>query len=423
MEKNDKNSTEYIPLSSRKEEFKKRNKSKNNKRRRIICTILLVALLIFFYGIGAWGYQLIKTAENTMSQTYNSAKIKKSRNASEILKKEKPFSVLLLGTDTGDLGRTFKGRTDTMMVITVNPKTEVVSLTSIPRDTAVHIPGSDNEFDKINSAYTYGGVPLAIKTVQQTLKIPIDFYILINMGGLTKIVDDLGGVTVTPPLSFHYENVTVTKGQKITLNGKEALSYSRMRDDDPQGDYGRQKRQKQIITAIIKKAMSVSSLSKYDKTLNAIQHNMETDLSYDDMMLIETYYKKAGKNIKSYVLKGQSEMLDGLSYQVAPASEKKKVSDEIRHQLGLKNSTYNFKKNSPFVSSNENEEYSSQSTGNNNYNDYENNNYGTNTSNQDQQTSDNTVTNDTTTNTQSQTNNGQLTSGNYNYQNQTNTNY
>ena len=117
-------------------------------------------------------------------------------------------------------------------------------MTSIPRDTAVHISGSNNEYDKINSAYTYGGTDLAVKTVEKTLDIPINFYMLINMGGLVKVIDDLGGVTVTPPLTFSYQNVSVTKGKTVKLDGKQALSYSRMRDDDPQGDYGRQKTSK-----------------------------------------------------------------------------------------------------------------------------------------------------------------------------------
>ena len=119
-----------------------------------------------------------------------------------------------------------------------------------------------------------------------------------------------------------------------------------MRDDDPQGDYGRQKRQKQILTAIIKKAMSASSLTKYNKTINAIQGSLKTDLSYDDLMLIESYYKDAGKHVSSRVLQGNSETLSGLSYQVATASEKRKISNEIRHQLGLKDSDYDFEKDS-----------------------------------------------------------------------------
>lgn len=333
----------YDEIPSRTEEYHKRNRAKQSLRKKI-CAICLVVLLIGFYGIGAFALNILNHTRTAMSKAYSPTG--KDQTVSQVLKDKKPFSVLLMGTDTGDLGRTFKGRTDTMIVMTVNPQTEKITMTSIPRDTAVHISGSNNEYDKINSAYTYGGTDLAVKTVEKTLDIPINFYMLINMGGLVKVIDDLGGVTVTPPLTFSYQNVSVTKGKTVKLDGKQALSYSRMRDDDPQGDYGRQKRQKQILTAIIKKAMSASSLTKYNKTINAIQGSLKTDLSYDDLMMIESYYKDAGKHVSSRVLQGHTEMLSGLSYQVATAAEKRKISNEIRHQLGLKDSDYNFEKDS-----------------------------------------------------------------------------
>ena len=333
----------YDEIPSRTEEYHKRNRAKQSLRKKI-CAVCLVVLLIGFYGIGAFALNILNHTRTAMSKAYSPTG--NDQTVSKVLKAKKPFSVLLMGTDTGDLGRTFKGRTDTMIIMTVNPQTEKITMTSIPRDTAVHISGSGNEYDKINSAYTYGGTDLAVKTVEKTLDIPINFYMLINMGGLVKVIDDLGGVTVTPPLTFSYQNVSVTKGKKVKLDGKQALSYSRMRDDDPQGDYGRQKRQKQILTAIIKKAMSASSLTKYNKTINAIQGSLKTDLSYDDLMLIESYYKDAGKHVSSRVLQGNSETLSGLSYQVATASEKRKISNEIRHQLGLKDSDHDFEKDS-----------------------------------------------------------------------------
>lgn len=108
------------------------------------------------------------------------------------------------------------------------------------------------------------------------------------------------------------------------MNGKQALSYSRMRYDDPEGDYGRQKRQKQVIEAIVNKSLSVSAVSNYQKLLKSIGSNMQTDLTYGDMITIATSYKDAGQTIESNVLQGQDTLLDGLSYQVASASEKKK---------------------------------------------------------------------------------------------------
>lgn len=331
----------YVDTPLRREnQHSHRNKS--NILRKRICFGLLLVALIGVYSTCAYAYHILGKAKVTIEKTYTKSHAPKLRNVSSVLKDKKPISVLLLGTDTGDLGRSDTGRTDTLIVATVNPQTKRVSLTSIPRDTQVKIPGSKNSYDKINSAYTIGGVSTAVETVQDMLDIPIDYYILINMGGLKKIVDALGGVEITPLLTFHYENANVVKDQTVVLNGAQALDYSRMRYDDPEGDYGRQKRQKQVIEAIINKAMSITSISRYEKILKTIEDNMQTDLSFDDMVEIETSYKEAGNHVESYVLQGEGAMIDGLSYQVASADEKKKISDQIRHELGLEPSTKEF---------------------------------------------------------------------------------
>lgn len=315
---------------------------KKHRWRKRICAVLLVVGLAVIYGGTAYGYHMLHSAKNTLNDTYTESNVKKMRNVSSVIKNKEPFSMLILGTDTGDLGRSDKGRTDTIIVATVNPEKEHVTLTSIPRDTEVKIAGSDNSYDKINTAYTIGGVSTAIKTVQNTLHVPIDYYLLVNMGGLRKIVDALGGVTVNPTLTFKYSDADVTKGKKVKLNGKQALAYSRMRYDDPEGDYGRQKRQKQVITAIIDQAISVSSITRFQDLLKSIQTNMKTDLSYEDMMTIESNYKSAGKKVDSYTLRGDNAMLGGASYQIASSSEKKKASNKIRKQLDLQPSSEKF---------------------------------------------------------------------------------
>lgn len=337
---NNDNNKGYLQTPLRREDAHRRHKS--NILRKRICLGLLIVSLVCLYSTCAYAYHLLGKAKVTIEKTYTKSHAKKLRNVSDILKQKKPISVLLLGTDTGDLGRSDTGRTDTIIVATVNPQTKRVSLTSIPRDTQVKVSGSENSYDKINSAYTIGGISSAVETVQNMLDIPIDYYILLNMGGLRKVVDALGGVEITPLLTFHYENANVVKDQTVVLDGKSALDYSRMRYEDPEGDYGRQKRQKQVIEAIIKKAMSITSISRYEKLLKTIEDNMQTDLSYDDMIEIETNYKDAGKHIESYVLQGDGQMIDGLSYQVASAKEKKDISDKIRKELGLEPSQKEF---------------------------------------------------------------------------------
>lgn len=302
---------------------------------------VIVAILLVFLGGGlAYGYHAWTSAKKTFDQTYQSSGVSKSRNISAVLKENKPFSILLLGTDTGALGRSDVGRTDTMMVATINPTTETAYLTSIPRDTRVTVgSGANASIQKINAAYTIGGPSGAVQTVENLLDVPIDFYAIVNMGGLEKMVNAVGGVDVTPPLTFKYAQADVKKGVKTHLNGKQALSYSRMRYDDPQGDYGRQKRQRQVLQKLVVKAAGLSSITRYQQILTSLKGNLKTDLSFDDLMQIRAKYGDASHHIKSETLQGDDAMIDGIAFQVAPNKELKRVSNHIRKTLDLEPTT------------------------------------------------------------------------------------
>lgn len=332
------NKNDFEPVYSRRADKKPHYKKGNKKKRRIIgWSVFLVFLLIVGSGL-VWGYGAYKSAKKTFTQTYDSTNIQKARNVSSVIQKGKPLSILLLGTDTGALGRHDTGRTDTMIVATVNPKKKTIHLTSIARDTQVNVPGDTQQYEKINAAYTIGGPGTAVKTVQNLLDIPIDFCAIINMGGLETMVNAVGGVDVVPPLTFQYGHANVVKGKKTHLNGQQALDYARMRDDDPRGDYGRQARQRQIIKKLVMKGLNVTSLPRYKSILSSLKGNMKTDMTFDDMIAIRAKYGDATHHIKSQTLQGENAMIDGLSYQVVPQTELLRVSNDIRSTLGLSKS-------------------------------------------------------------------------------------
>lgn len=295
--------------------------------------LILIAIIV----VAAGGY--VAYAWHKLSQTskvvYQPSGAPKLRNASKVISSKKPVSILLLGTDTGALGRSYKGRTDTIMVMTINPKTNKSTMVSLPRDMKVNLPGyAKYSPAKINAAYTYGGTKETIATVQKYLNVPIDYYLLVNMGGLEKAIDKVGGVDVVSPLSFSYEGATFTKGQKYHLNGDKALKFSRMRYDDPQGDYGRQNRQRLIISALLKKSISYKTVLN-DDFLVAISDEMQTDLTRSDMLGLALNYRDAGKNTVSDHAQGKTELLGGQSFEVVPTSEQTRVSNELRTNLGL----------------------------------------------------------------------------------------
>lgn len=387
------NNNQMGPRERRYRQQQRKNPHLKSRKKRPWLVALLLALGVLIVAGVYWGTKTWNTAKNTMNTTYQATGTSKARNVDAVLKKGKPFSILLLGTDTGALGRgtNFSARTDTMIVATINPKKESMSLTSIPRDTQVII---DGQSQKINAAYTVGGASGAVKSVEKLLNFPIDFYVLINMGGLKQIVNAMGGITLTPKMTFKYGNANVKKGVKIKLNGAAALDYSRMRYDDPLGDYGRQKRQRQVIMTMVSQSNSLGSIANIEKITKELSNNMRTDLTWDDMVALDTKYKNASHHAKSYTLQGTDAMIDGLSYQVASAKARYSTSKKIRQQLQLSTanlSVNDFAETASITTSNSSSSSSSSdstTTGT------------TDTTTTDTTTTDSTTTDSTTTTTQ-----------------------
>lgn len=288
---------------------------------------ILLFFVVFFAGV-AW-----RNLKVTTSNMYNSGGITKQRNADKVLAEKRPVSILLLGTDTGALGRNYKGRTDTMMIMTLNPQKKTTTIVSLPRDMKVNLPGYPDESPaKINAAYTYGGVKESVKVVHQHFDIPIDYYVLVNMGGLEKAINQVGGVDVKSPLTFTYGGVSFKKGTTYHLNGTNALKFSRMRYDDPQGDYGRQQRQRLIITALLKKSVSYKTVLN-QKFLQSISSSSQTDLTFNNMMTLAKNYRQARAKVVQDHAQGRSQDDDGQSFEVVPSAEQERITDLLQNSL------------------------------------------------------------------------------------------
>ena len=308
--------------------------SKGKKIFLIIFGILAV-LVIGIVGVGA---KLYMDLSGSIQKTYESVERDQEETKRETkvdLAQNQSFSVLLMGIDTGDLGRVEQGRSDTMMVATVSPEDNQTTIVSIPRDTYVDIIGRGTQ-DKINHAYAFGGPAMSMNTVENYLDIPIDHYISINMAGLKELVDAVGGIEVNNDLTFSQSGYDFTIG-KITLEGDQALAYSRMRHEDPNGDYGRQERQRKIVEGIARKVLSFDGVSKYQGILSAVESNMKTDMSFDDLRTIALNYRDAFNTVKQDQLKGEGFMQEGISYQRVSDDELARVQTELKAQLNLDN--------------------------------------------------------------------------------------
>lgn len=309
-----------------------RMEKKAPRKKRKWVKVLLITFVLLFLTVGAYAYSVyhsLTKAVDTMHQPIDRDKSDK-RTEQVQLDKAQPFSVALLGVDQRANDR---GRSDSIIVMAVNPNTNSVKMLSIPRDTRTQIIGRGT-VDKINHAYAFGGVKMSLDTIENFLDIPIDYYVQINMEGFKDIVDSVGGVTVQNDLNFTQDGSHFPKGQ-LTLNGERALKYARMRHEDPRGDFGRQMRQRQIIQAVIHEGASLKSLTNYSNIFSALGNNVKTNLTFDEMVTIQSKYKQASNSIEQIQMKAQGKMINGISYQVISDEEKARVQHILKQQLEL----------------------------------------------------------------------------------------
>jgi polyisoprenyl-teichoic acid--peptidoglycan teichoic acid transferase len=304
----------------------KRTKPKSKAKKTL--SIIGIILGVIILAGGVYAYYLYHSVSETANKMYNPLKGKNSKDLP--LNKENtapPISVLLLGVDerSGD-----KGRSDTMIVASLNPTTHSMLMTSIPRDTRVEIPGRSGN-SKINAAYAYGNEKLALETVEKYLNIDIPYYVKVNMEGLSSLVDAVGGVSVNNDISW----TGFPKGT-LNLDGKKALTYARMRHEDPRGDFGRNLRQRQVITGVMQKGKSLSSVTNMENILNAVGGNVTTNLSFDDMKRLVSDYGSCRENITDYETKGTPKYIDGVSWVLVTDQEFQTVHDKIETQLNAK---------------------------------------------------------------------------------------
>ena len=255
--------------------------------------VIFIAVLSVMAILGLFFSDIMSKVSNTIDVITQNVGNRTEQEANEIIQNAKPINVLLLGIDNGAYGRsTDEGRADTMLLLTINPSSKQSQLLSIPRDTYTEIVGN-NTYDKINHAYSFGRVPMAVNSVEKLLDTTIDFYVEINMGGLMEFVDALGGIEVTSPLTFTYEGRSFVEGKTELLDGESALRFARMRYDDPEGDNGRQKRQRIVISQLVKKLMTFDSLSKYENILKAARNNVKTDIPIKHLLALKNTYGPA----------------------------------------------------------------------------------------------------------------------------------
>lgn len=254
-------------------------RKKSGKKKVMIIIAVIIAIIFLIFG-GGFLYinsklskvQRVEINEDNLSLDNN---IENDKEKSEIT------NIALYGIDEPQGTR---GRSDAVMVLTLDNKHDKLKLTSIMRDSYVDIPGHGE--DKLTHAYAFGGPELAMKTLNVNFKLNIKDFMAVNFTSLPKIIDKLGGVdiNVTKEEVPHIPGVTHAGMQ--TLNGAEALAYSRIRHAAG-GDYQRTERQRVVLEAIFNK-MHNTPKSEYPELINTFLPYIETNMSSMDMMKLAT---------------------------------------------------------------------------------------------------------------------------------------
>ena len=194
---------------------------------------------------------------------------------------EEPFNVYISGIDVEGPIAT-NSRSDVNIIMTVNPNTKKILLTTTPRDYYVQIPDiSGEQRDKLTHAGIYG-VDASIRTLEQLYGIDISYYARVNFSSLVKIVDTLGGVDVDSDFEFDAQGYHFQKGMNH-LDGKQALAFSRERYSFEDGDNQRGKDQEKVLTAILNKAMSPAILSNASALIADVSDSVQTNMTQEEM--------------------------------------------------------------------------------------------------------------------------------------------
>ena len=252
------------------------------------------------------------------------------------------FNILISGIDTsGDISSV--GRSDVNMILTVNPKTGQILMTSIPRDYYVRLHNTSGYKDKLTHSGIYG-IEMTIDTIEDLLDIDISYYFRVNFTTLENIIDAIGGVDVYSKYSFisYIGSYQFYEGYNH-MNGEQALGFARERKTLPNGDINRAENQQAVIDGIIRKLTKFSSITKYSSVINSLKDCFQTNMSDDDItsLIKMQLNNNINWNITSNVLKGEGASEYTYSYNGSKLYVMIPDTDSINNAVSLINKVKN----------------------------------------------------------------------------------
>lgn len=253
----------------------------------------VLALVTVGVGFGSYSYWLVQeTLSGVQAPPVTNSQGEVVKAPQQALPPG-PRTILVLGTDARDKEEA-TSRTDTMLLLRVDPETKKATLISIPRDTWVQVPGQGSM--KINAAHVYGQGPLAKSTVEELTGMTVNYYLTMDWRAFRQFVDAVGPVKVYIPKKIYdpIHDFRLAKGCQ-TLNGYEALQYVRFRHDS-RGDIGRIERQQAFMKAISGQAMSFRIIPKIPRIMSIVGNNTVTDMPSGEIYALGNLLRQIPKN-------------------------------------------------------------------------------------------------------------------------------
>lgn len=306
--------------------LEKERKETSGFARFLIVLVMIVCIIALCILLLAGNENLIKTVfgEDSAIGTFlvsltNQNKVRSDFSMPFLPRKQ---NILLLGIDSnGDNTDLFKGtRTDTIIILNVDPKTKSINAISIPRDSKVYLP-DDYGIQKINAAHAIGGVEMTRTTLENTLGIRINKYVVVHDEAVKRIVDAIGGVPVYVEKNMFYNDyagklhVNLAKGLNV-LDGTNAVAYLRFRKDGL-GDIGRTQRQQWFLRSLLEKLQTPRAITKIPDILNVVNMYVKTDLSLYEISQYAAMTKNFDINkIEVATLPGAPNQKGAISYWI-----------------------------------------------------------------------------------------------------------
>jgi len=248
-------------------------------------------------------------------------------------------NILVTGTDVSE------ARTDTILLASYNPKNGSLNLISIPRDTKVTLKGKNA---KINAANAYGGESLLVSTVENLLGLDINYYATINYTGFDRLIDAIGGVTMTIPDTMDYDDPTqdlhihFKKGAAVHLDGKKAEEFFRWRENNDgtglaTGDIGRIDNQHLFIEKVMEKVKSPFGILRAPCVLYVASQNIETDMKPADIIKYGFAIATINKSkVSTATLQGTTPYIGGVSYFVYDKDKNSGLLASLKNSSSIK---------------------------------------------------------------------------------------